>query len=61
MNHYKVLSYTLNGEAKDVDTYRHDAPFVEGDTRVIQYEGDDFQINQTFYGTTAAGGWYDNE
>lgn len=57
---YKVLSFTLNREPLPVADYRHDAPFIEGDTRVIQYS-DGATIPQVFQGTTAIGGWYDED
>jgi len=56
---YDILSFTLNHQPQPLDTYKHDAPFIEGDTRIIQYQGDNFEIEQTFHGSTATGGWYD--
>lgn len=57
---YEVLSATLHGEPVAVADYRHNAPFVDGDTRTIRYEGDE-PIEQVFQGDTATGGWYDQD
>ena len=57
---YKVLAYTLNHEAQAPADFRGDMPFIDGDTRTIQYEGEDEPpITQTFSGPTSIGGWYD--
>ena len=58
---YVVLSFTLNHQPKPIEQYSHEADFVEGDKRSISYVGDNFIVDQTFYGDTNTGGWYDND
>lgn len=60
LGRYHVSAYTLNHEHKPLEDYRHDLPFVEGDTRTIQFEGE-VTIKQIFQGPTNSGGWYDLE
>ncbi len=57
---YEVEAFTLKGESLPLEQYRHDADFVEDDTRRIRYK-DGRVINQVFYGTTSSGGWYDQD
>ncbi|HEX5426533.1 MAG TPA: hypothetical protein VFW94_23500 [Candidatus Acidoferrales bacterium] len=55
---YSILAFTLNHQSRALETYRHDLPFIEGDTRTIQYDGEE-PTEQVFQGTTETGGWYD--
>lgn len=59
---YTVITATLNHISIDAGAYKHDAPFIDGDVRAIQYDKDgNFPIAQVFRGSTNVGGWYDLE
>jgi hypothetical protein len=55
---YEVVAFSLHGLPLPIGQYRHDAPFVEDDTRIIRYAGG-MDIEQVFQGDTETGGWYD--